>query len=72
MSYEERFKGLLKLLSDAKRDKLEAVIVHDPHVLGDNFEEIVESLDQVAASGLLLKIVPPGERTRSGPANDRS
>ena len=38
------------------------MLVHHPEVLGDNYEEIVESLNRLADAKVSLVIVPRGER----------
>ena len=35
-----------------------------PQTLGDDYAELVESLNRISAAGLKLQIVPPNERTR--------
>jgi len=42
------------------------LLVAAPWVLGDNYEELTESLDRLAAAGIPLLIAPPGLRTRGG------
>lgn len=60
MPYDEKkFKEFNRLLTEANA---EAVIVHHPEVLGDNYEELVENLNRLASSGKQLAIVPPGVR----------
>ncbi len=61
-SYEKKFRDFIQMCTDAKKQGVEVVIVHHPEVLGDNYEEIVESLNRLAAAGLALRIVPPDER----------
>jgi len=58
MSYDERkfekFNALLKTDADI-------VVVAYPEVLGDNYEELVENLKRLGASGKTLHIVPDGQ-----------
>jgi hypothetical protein len=65
MRYEQKFAGLLELCAHATRDRLDVVVVHDPEVLGDTYEEIVESLNRIADAGLKLAIPPRAERRPS-------
>ena len=44
-SYERKFGDLIHLLAETKED---VVLIHHPQVLGDTYEEIVESLDRLA------------------------
>jgi len=54
--YEKKFAGFIKLCSEAKANGADQVTVAYPWVLGDNFEELVESLSRLADAGLLLNI----------------
>ncbi len=53
--YEQKFSEFIKLCSEAKED--EVVLIHHPAVLGDSYEEIIESLRRLARSGATLKIL---------------
>jgi hypothetical protein len=57
--YEEKFADFIRLLSETKE---EVVLINNPEVLGDNYEEIVESLNRLADGGKHLVIVPRKER----------
>ncbi len=63
-SYEDKFKEFIQLCTDAKAQGAEVVVIHHPEVLGDTYAEIVESLNRLAAAGLALRILPPGERAK--------
>jgi hypothetical protein len=65
MSSEKKFAGLLRLCDDAKRSQIDVVVIHHPEVLGDTYEEIVESLNRIADAGLKLAIPPRTERRSS-------
>jgi hypothetical protein len=65
MSYEKEFAGLLRLCDDAKHGKIDVVVIHHPEVLGDTYEEIVESLNRIADAGLKIAIPPRAERNPS-------
>lgn len=60
--YEEKFSGFLQMCDEARRGKLDVVLVHHPEVLGDNYEEIVESLNRLADAKVSLAIIPRAER----------
>lgn len=64
MSYEEKFAGLLRMCREAKAKSVGVVMVHHPEVLGDNYIEIVESLNRIADAELQLQIIPQRERGR--------
>jgi hypothetical protein len=55
--YEQKFAGLIKLCQKAKTDKIEHIIVTWPWVLGDNYEELIESLSRLAEAGLTIHII---------------
>jgi len=61
-SYEEKFQDFIQMCAGAKKQGAEVVVIHHPEVLGDNYEEIVESLNRLAVAGLALRLVPPDER----------
>lgn len=58
-TYEQKFADFIFLLADSKE---QLVMIHHPQVLGDNYEEIVESLNRLSVAGKHLAIVPPKER----------
>jgi predicted oxidoreductase len=57
--YEQKFADFIRMLVETK---LDTILIHHPEVLGDNYEEIVESLNRVADSGKKLVIIPRTER----------
>jgi hypothetical protein len=59
--YNQKFANLIKLCAKAQEEKCDNIIVAFPWVLGDTYEEIVESLSRIAASRLILHIVEPGD-----------
>ena len=61
--YEEKFRDFIMLLAEARGQGASTVVVQRPEVLGDTYEEIVESLNRLATAGLTLTVVPPSERT---------
>jgi hypothetical protein len=54
--YEKKFADFIKLCSEAKAKGATQVTVAFPWVLGDTYEEIIESLARLADAGLLLHI----------------
>ena len=62
---EENYSVLNRLCREAKQKGADAVLIHHPEVLGDNYEELVTNLNKLAQAGLALKIVPPSERKLS-------
>lgn len=60
--YEQKFADFLRMCDEAKKGKLDVVIVHDPETLGDDYAEIVESLNRLADAKLKLAVVSRAER----------
>lgn len=61
--YEKKFATFIRVLEDAKDKKdVHMFIVHHPEILGDDYEELVESLNRLSATKLSLVIVPPSAR----------
>ena len=58
-SYKHKFSDFLFLLHAAHE---EVIIVHHPEVLGDCYDEIVESLNRLADAGKKLVVMPRNER----------
>lgn len=54
------------MCEDAKKSGTQTVLVAHPSVIGDNYEEITESLSRLAKAGLSLSIAEPEQ-----PAQDR-
>ncbi len=46
------------MCADAQRQGAEVIVMHHLEVLGDDFAEIVESLNRIATAVLALKIIP--------------
>lgn len=63
MAYEQKFANLIKLCEKTKADGIENIIVTWPWVIGDTYDEMVESLSRIADAGLVLHVV---ERHRPG------
>ena len=54
--YEIKFKNFIKLCEDLEKDKGKPIVISHPEVLGDTYEEIIQSLHYVAKSGAGLFI----------------
>ena len=57
--YERKFSDFIKLLQETKE---EVVMIHHPEVIGDTYDEIMESLNRIADAKKQLLIVPRKER----------
>jgi len=55
-AYEKKFADFIRLCSDAKAKGLSQITVAYPWAIGDNYEEIIESLSRLADTGLSLHI----------------
>ena len=54
--YEKKFADFIRLCSDAKANGVKEVLVGYPWVLGDTYDELIESLSRLADAGLTLHI----------------
>ena len=63
-SYEKKFAEFLRMCDEAKSGNLDVVMIHHPQVLGDDYVEMVESLNRLADAGLSLTIIPRAERDK--------
>jgi hypothetical protein len=61
MSYEKKFAHL----GEAKREGAMAICVRDPESLGDDYDEIMETLNRFADAGLAVEVVPRSERPQA-------
>jgi dihydrodipicolinate synthase/N-acetylneuraminate lyase len=55
--YEAKFENFIKLCMTAKAKGASEVIVTTPGVIGDTYDEVIESLSRLADAGLSLHIV---------------
>ena len=54
--YEEKFANFIRMCAELKATGVGKLIVASPRDLGDNYEEIVESLSRLAEAELSLHI----------------
>lgn len=54
--YERKFEGFIKMCAEAKGKDVDEVMVARPWVLGETYEELIESLSRLADAGLGLRI----------------
>jgi len=64
-SYETKSADFINMCAQAKANGLVGVVIHNPHALGDNYDEMVESLNRLADAELQLSIVPRAERGKA-------
>lgn len=61
-AYEQKFVEFLRMCDQANKGNLDVVVVHDPETLGDDYAELVESLNRLADAKLKLANVPRADR----------
>ena len=54
--YEQKFENFIKLIAKGKADGVSELIVAQPWVIGDTYDEVMESLSRLADAGLALHI----------------
>ena len=57
-NYEAKFKQFIEMCESTKNSDTDLVVISAPEVLGDNYEELTESLRRLAEAELSLKILP--------------
>jgi hypothetical protein len=55
---KRKFADFDKMVSEAKRNGVQAVLVPSPQTLGDNYEELIRNLTKLQEAELSLVIVP--------------
>ena len=53
------------LIKNARKDRIEAVVVVSPKILGDTYDELMTNLNKLASANLLLAIVPPDSSSQN-------
>lgn len=59
--YEMKFSGFIGMIEKSRKEGVPTVLVAFPWVLGDTYEEIIESLSRLAEAGLALQIAGRGD-----------
>ena len=54
--YESKYAEFIRLCAKARSDNVEHVVIAAPLVLGDTYDEIIESLSRLAEAGLALHV----------------
>jgi hypothetical protein len=57
--YEQKFAGLIKLCDETKASGVKRVVIAAPWVLGDTYDEVMESLIRISKASLDLHIAEP-------------
>ena len=64
IAYEKKFDELIRLCKEAP-SQADAVVMASPQVLGDSYDEVMESLRRIANVGLAIIIVPEDKASQS-------
>ena len=54
--YERKFANFIKLCARAKETGAKHVVIAEPWVIGDDYDEVMESLSRLSEAGLALHI----------------
>jgi hypothetical protein len=54
--YEKKFADFIKMCAELKGQGVTQIVIASPVALGDNYEEVIESLSRLADAGLALQI----------------
>ena len=55
LPYEEKFSAFSQAIADAKSKKAD-IVISAPWIIGDTYEEIIESLSRLAGAGIALHV----------------
>ena len=58
--YQDKFQDFIRLCDESEKGDM--LQIATPHALGDNYEELIESLNRIADAELHLAVVPRKER----------
>jgi hypothetical protein len=64
MSYTQKFAEFIEMCNQAKGHRGNNIYVYEPQSLGDNYNEIVESLNRVADAEIGLRILTRRDRAQ--------
>jgi len=64
MTHKQKFSGLIAAIASAKAEEADVLTVRSPEELGDNCEELIESLRRIAEAGVALGFIPPNQAGR--------
>ncbi len=59
IGYAKKFEGFIRMCDEAKAKGLKVIVVAHPSVIGDNYDEVIESLSRLARAELTLAITKP-------------
>lgn len=56
MDYEKKFADFIEMCRKARQNNVSQVVIARPQILGDTYDEIIESLSRLAEAKLSLTI----------------
>jgi dihydrodipicolinate synthase/N-acetylneuraminate lyase len=59
LNYETKFAEFIRMCRDAKQSGLKVIMVAHPSVIGDNYEEVIESLSRLSEANLSFHAAKP-------------
>ena len=63
--YEQKFDGLIRAIAQNKGSKIRFLLISEPWVIGDTYEEVIESLSRLAGSDLALLVIQRKRNVRN-------
>jgi hypothetical protein len=61
-NYDTKYRELVSRINEAKANRITLFVVRRPEELGETYEEMVETLNRLAAADMNLAILPPDMR----------
>ena len=61
-AYQKKYAALLERIQEAKKNSITLFVIQEPQELGETYEDMVESLNQIADADLNLAILPRDAR----------
>jgi len=59
--YETKFANFIELCEKAKSEGARDVVITWPWIIGDTYEEVIESLSRLGDAGLVLHVIQRGD-----------
>jgi len=59
--YTEKFADFIRTVAQAQASGCDAIMIAEPWVIGDTYEEVIESLSQLGGTGVGLHVATSGK-----------
>lgn len=69
-AYEQKFGEFLRMIAESKAQGIDGIRIHNPQDLGDDYAELVESLNRLADAELALMVTPRDQRGDGAPPTE--